>query len=58
MHSGKQYENLAKTNDLNYASITVEAKQNFPNQQGSIHIPIDSLARLLENFKSHSSNNK
>ena len=50
-HSGNPIENLAKKNDLNYVSITVNAKQNFPNQQGGIHIPIETLTRLVENFK-------
>ena len=50
IHSGKQYENLSKTCGLNYTSITVEAEQNFPNQQGGIRIPNDRLAKLIENF--------
>ena len=51
VHSGKQYENLAKSNDLDYNSITVIANQNRPNQQGSIHIPIESLVNLLKSFE-------
>ena len=50
--SGTPIENLAKKNELNYKSITVEAKKikqfNFPNQQGSIQIPINSLIKALE----------
>jgi len=52
-NAGVPIENLAKKNELNYKSIIVEAKQiekfNFPNQQGSIHIPINSLSKVLEN---------
>jgi len=50
--AGTPIENLAKKNDLKYNSIIVEAKQikkfNYPNQQGSIHIPINNLIRELE----------
>ena len=46
-------KNLAKKNDLNYNSIIVEATQidkfSYPNQQGSIQIPISSLIKTLEN---------
>ena len=51
VHSGRQYENLAKSNNLDYDSVTVKAEQNFPNQQGSIHIHIDSLDKLVETVK-------
>ena len=41
-----------KKNDLKYSSITVEAKQikkfDYPNQQGSIQIPINNLISELE----------
>ena len=51
-NAGVPIENLAKKNDLNYNSIIVGAKQiekfNFPNQQGSIQIPINSLIKVLE----------
>jgi len=51
-HAGKPIENLAKKNGLNYNSISVKAKQmeklNFPNQQGSIDVPINSLIEILE----------
>ncbi len=51
--SGDAIKNLAKKNDLNYSSIEVEAKQihkfNFPNQQGSIQIPINNLIKTLGN---------
>ena len=50
--TGPMYENYAKKNDLNYNSIITEAKQiykyNFPNQQGSIQVPIASLSKILE----------
>ena len=42
------YEIIAKKSNLNYTSIDVEAKQNFPNQQGQIEVPISSLKKLLE----------
>ena len=52
-NAGTAIENIAKKNDLNYTSITVEAKQtdkyNFPSQQGHIKIPISSLNKILEN---------
>ena len=51
--SAHAIKNLSKTNELNYNSIEVEAKKiydfEFPNQQGSIEIPIKSLAETLEN---------
>ena len=51
--AGDPIKNLAKKNNLNYYSINAEAKQtekfNFPNQQGSIHISINSLNKILEN---------
>ena len=51
--AGTAIENLAKKNDLNYNSITVEATQtnkyNFASQQGHIEIPISSLNKILEN---------
>ena len=50
LHSGNPIENLAKKNNLNYSSIAVEADQNKPNQQGGIHIPINNLTKLVENF--------
>ena len=49
IHSGNPIENLAKKNDLNYISITFEAKQSFPNQQGHIQVPIGNLSKILEN---------
>ena len=52
VNAGTPIENLAIKNDLNYNSIAVEAKQiekfDFPNQQGSIQIPIKNLIKLLE----------
>ena len=45
-------ENLAKKNDLNYISIEAKVKKiyefEFPNQQGSIQIPISSLIEAIE----------
>ena len=46
--TASMYEIIAKKNNLNYTSIDVEAKQNFPNQQGQIEVPISSLKKLLE----------
>ena len=50
--AGTPIENLAIKNDLNYNSIAVEAEQiekfDYPNQQGSIQIPIKNLIKLLE----------
>jgi len=47
------YENIAKKNNLNYNSIISEAKQiykyNYPNQQGSIDVSINSLSKIIEN---------
>jgi len=52
VNAGTPIENLAIKNDLNYDSIAVEAEQlekyDFPNQQGSIEIPIKDLIKLLE----------
>ena len=46
-------KNLAIKNNLNYISIEAEAKEiykfNFPNNQGSIEIPISNLAKIIEN---------
>ena len=53
-NAGFMYENLAKKNNLNYHSIIVEAQQihkfTYPNQQGSLQIPITSLSKVLENY--------
>ena len=52
--AGPVIENLAKKNDLIYHSIIVEAQQihkiAYPNQQGSLQIPISSLSKVLENY--------
>jgi capsular polysaccharide biosynthesis protein len=52
-NAGVPIENLAKKNNLNYNSVIVEAKQiesfNFPNQQGSIHVPLTNLIELIKN---------
>ena len=46
-------KNLAQKNNLNYISIAAQAKKiydfEFPNQQGSIHIPINRLSKVIEN---------
>ena len=51
--SANAIKNLSQVNDLNYISIEAEAKKiyefEFPNQQGSIQIPISSLIKALEN---------
>ena len=51
--AGPVIENLARTNDLNYQPIITESeklhKDKYPNQQGSIKIPINSLNKILEN---------
>ena len=47
------YENYAKKNNLNYNSIIAQAKHiykyNFPNQQGSIQVPVVGLNKILKN---------
>jgi len=52
-NAGPMYENIAKKNNLNYNSIISEAKQiykyNYPNQQGSIDVSINSLSKIIEN---------
>ena len=51
--AGPVIENLAKNNNLNYHSITIEAtpihQYGFPNQQGSIEIPVNELSEILKN---------
>tara|TARA_B100000686_G_scaffold300289_1_gene334701 strand:- start:1049 stop:2176 length:1128 start_codon:yes stop_codon:yes gene_type:complete len=51
--SANAIKNLAEKNNLNYMSIEEEAKKiydfEFPNQQGSIHIPINKLIKIIEN---------
>ena len=51
--AGDAIKNLAKKNDLNYISVEAKAKEiykfEFPNQQGSIHIPISRLSKVIEN---------
>ena len=53
-NAGFMYENLAKKNDLNYHSIIIEAKQihnfNYPNQQGSIEVPISSIKKIIDKY--------
>ena len=50
-NAGVPIENLAKRNNLNYHSIAIDAKSiheyGFPNQQGSIEIPINKLTEIL-----------
>ena len=52
LHAGVAIENLARKNNLNYYSIACKAKEvtnyNFPNQQGQIEVPINSLSKILE----------
>ena len=50
--AGRVIENLSQANNLNYQSIVQKSKQEempYPNQQGSINIPISNLSKLLEN---------
>lgn len=51
--AGYAIANLAKKNNLNYSSIIAVAEHtrryNFSTQQGHIQIPINSLAKILEN---------
>ena len=51
--SANAIKNLAEKNDLNYISIEEEAKKiynfEFPNQQGSIYVPISKLIEAIEN---------
>ena len=51
--AGTPIQNLAKKNDLDYSSIIVDAKKSekfkFPDQHGSIQVPIDDLVKLIEN---------
>ena len=50
--AGKMYENLAKTNKLNYKSISGENETLETNNQfGHITIPVDSLKNQIESFK-------
>ena len=52
-NAGPVIENLAKTNNLNYHSITRDVtpihQYGFPNQQGSVEIPINRLSEILKN---------
>ncbi len=52
LHAGVAIENLAKKNNLNYYSIACKAKEissyTGPNQQGQIEVPINNLAKILE----------
>ena len=52
-NAGFAIENLAKKNDLNYHSVIIEAtdirQYDFPNQHGSIEIPINQLSEILKN---------
>ena len=53
LDAGPVIENLAKVNNLNYHPLIRESKQilrsSAPNQQGSIHIPITILSKILDN---------
>lgn len=50
--SGDAIKNLAQKSQLKYHSIDVKAKEtykfDFPTAQGSIHVPLDELVKLLE----------
>ena len=50
--AGDAIKNLAKKNKLNYDSIEIKSKEimkfDFPTQQGSIHVPLDRLSKILE----------
>jgi capsular polysaccharide biosynthesis protein len=50
--AGNAIKNLAGKNKLNYNSISAEDKESkknyFPKQQGSIHIPLNRLSKILE----------
>ena len=50
--SSDAIKNLSNTNELSYSSIEAEAKKiyefKFPNQQGSIEIPMNNLIEALE----------
>jgi len=50
--AGDAIKNLAKKNKLNYNSIESESQEirkfNFPTQQGSIHVPLDKLKKILK----------
>ena len=52
LHAGLIFENLSRRNNLNYYSIPCKAKEvtnyKFPNQQGQIEVPINSLSKILE----------
>jgi len=52
LHAGEAIKNLARKNNLNYYSMACKAKEvtnyNFPNQQGEIEVPINSLKKILE----------
>ena len=52
LHAGLIFENLSRRNNLNYYCIACKAKEvpnyNFPNQQGQIEVPINSLSKILE----------
>ena len=55
LNAGPVIENLAKSNNLNYHTVTVKSKDvlksKFPNQQGSIQIPINKLDEILKIWK-------
>jgi len=51
-NAGPVIENLVKKNGLNYHSIISKPEKiseyNYPNQQGSINVPIDTLKKILK----------
>ncbi len=51
-NAGAMYENVSKKNNLNYVPIISDAKEikkfDHPNQQGSIEILVENLAKALK----------
>ena len=46
-------ENLVKKNDLKYSAIISKEKHDydFPSQQGSIHVSLKELSKIIEEYK-------
>ena len=50
--AGKMYENLARSNNLNYKVISCKPEKfDYQNQYGHINIPIMELKKTIESFK-------
>ena len=45
--AGDVIKNLAKTNSLDYSSISIASDAEIKNQQGLIHIPLDELRKEI-----------